>query len=63
MNAKDNALRIIRFNQPERVVGGCPSHGVAYFGCNHEGHDGGGHHLPVGSKWTDIYKRKTHEGI
>lgn len=28
---------------------------MAYVGCNHEGYAGGGHHLPVGSRWTDIW--------
>jgi len=32
-----------------------PAHGVAYRGCNHEGYEGGGHHLPVGTRWTDIW--------
>ena len=54
MNAKENALRIIRFDNPERIVTGCPTTGIAYRGCNHEGYAGGGHHLPVGSRWTDI---------
>ena len=26
-----------------------------YLGCNHEGFQGGGHHLPVGTRWTDIW--------
>ncbi len=66
MNAKENALRIIRFDRPERIVGGPPCHGLAYLGCNHEGYEGGGHHLPVGSKWTDIWGtvwHREHEGV
>jgi uroporphyrinogen decarboxylase len=66
MNAKENALRIIHFNRPERVMVGCPTHGVAYRGCNHEGYAGGGHHLPVGSRWTDIWGtgwHREHEGV
>jgi uroporphyrinogen decarboxylase len=66
MNAKENALRIIRFDRPERVVKGPPSHVVAYRGCNHEGYTGGGHHLPVGSAWCDIWGvgwRREHEGV
>jgi len=55
MNEKENALRIIRFDHPERVVSGLPTFNLAYLGCNHEGYAGGGHHLPVGSKWTDIW--------
>ena len=55
MNARENALRIIRFDSPERVVGGCPAHWIGYRGSNHEGYDGGGHHLPLGSVWSDIW--------
>ena len=47
MEAKENALRIIKFDKPERVSGGYPRHGTGYRGCNHEGFEGGGHHLPV----------------
>ena len=66
MNQKENALRIIRFDGPERVVGGCPTHGIGYRGCNHEGYEGGGHHLPVGSVWRDIWGtewRREHDGV
>ncbi|MFC1716672.1 uroporphyrinogen decarboxylase family protein [Candidatus Poribacteria bacterium] len=66
MKTKENALRIIRFDNPERVVSGCPTHYTAYRGCNHEGYSGGGHHLPVGSKWQDIWGtvwHREHEGV
>lgn len=66
MNAKDNALRTIRFDSPERVMGGCPTHGIGYRGCNHEGFNDGGHHLPVGSVWRDIWGtewHREHEGV
>jgi len=66
MNAKENALRIIRFDNPERIVTGCPTTGIAYRGCNHEGYAGGGHHLPVGSRWTDIWGttwHREHDGV
>ena len=56
MNAKENARRIIGFDEPERMLTGCPAHGLAYRGCNHEGYEEGGHHLPVGSRWVDIWK-------
>ena len=55
MNPKENALRIIKFDHPERIMTGAPQHWVSYLGCNHEGYSGGGHHLPVGSSWTDIW--------
>jgi uroporphyrinogen decarboxylase len=66
MTERENALRIVRFDHPERVVGGVPSHGLAYRGCNHEGYEGGGHHLPVGSVWTDIWGtewHREHDGV
>ena len=66
MNAKENALRIIHFDRPERVMTAPPTHGIAYRGANHEGYEGGGHHLPVGSRWTDIWGtgwHKEHAGV
>lgn len=66
MNPKENALRILRFNHPERVVGGLPGHTIHYHGSNHEGYAGGGHHLPVGSSWQDIWGTvwvKEQEGV
>ena len=66
MTAKENALRVMQFDNPERVVGGCPAHHVAYRGCNHEGYSGGGHHLPVGSRWEDIWGtvwHREHKGV
>jgi uroporphyrinogen decarboxylase len=53
-------LRIVRFDNPARVLGGPPEHGIAYLGCNHEGYEGGGHHLPVGSVWRDIWGTEWH---
>ncbi|MFC1736121.1 uroporphyrinogen decarboxylase family protein [Candidatus Hydrogenedentota bacterium] len=66
MNAKENALRIIRFDNPERVAHNQPAHNVPYHGCHHQGYEGGGHDLPVGSKWTDIWGtmwHKEHDGV
>ena len=60
MNQKENARRIITFDNPEKVVTACPVHRLAYNGCDHEGYEGGGHHLPVGSKWTDIWGTEWH---
>jgi uroporphyrinogen decarboxylase len=61
MNAKENALAIIRFNHPERIVSGVPGYGLCYHGCNHEGYEGGGHDCPVGSRWTDIWGTTWHK--
>ncbi len=55
MDAKENALHIIRFDKPERITSGPPVHNVAYLGANHEGYTGGGHHVTVGTQWTDIW--------
>ncbi|MBN1250055.1 MAG: hypothetical protein JXC32_20490 [Anaerolineae bacterium] len=66
MNAKENARRIIAFRDPERVVVAPPAHNVAFFGANHEGFEGGGHHLPVGSQWVDIWDvrwHREHDGV
>ena len=66
MNAKENALRVIKFDHPERVVSGPPSHWMGYLGVNHEGYEGGGHDSPVGTVWTDVWGtvwRKELEGV
>ena len=66
MNPKQNALEIIQFGEPEWIMMGAPCHWIAYHGCNHEGYFGGGHHLPVGSSWTDIWGTvwcRKHEGV
>jgi uroporphyrinogen decarboxylase len=66
MTPKENALRTIRFDNPEWIAGGPPTHSVPYRGCNHEGYEDGGHHLPVGSKWTDIWGtewHREHDGV
>ncbi|TFG71656.1 MAG: hypothetical protein E4H27_04165, partial [Anaerolineales bacterium] len=55
MNPKENALHIIHFGTQDRVVLAPPSHTIADFGANHEGDDGGGHHVPVGTRWTDVW--------
>ncbi len=67
MNAKQNAIEIIKFGKPERIVDGPPVHGLAYFGVNHESFaDGIGHDRPLGSRWTDVWGtvwEKEHEGV
>lgn len=55
VNAKENTIRIIRFDSPERIVSGLPSYGVHYTGCNHESYENGGHDCPVGTVWTDVW--------
>ena len=63
---KENALRIIRFDHPDYVMTGPPTHGVAYRGCNHEGYEGGGHDCPVGTRWIDVWGthwKKMQDGV
>ncbi len=55
MNAKENALRIINFNSPERIVTDPPAYNIAYHGCHHEAYDGTGSNSPVGTHWKDIW--------
>jgi len=63
MGGKENALQIIHFGIPERIIPGPPVHHVAYFGANHEGDDGGGHHVPVGTRWTDVWGTGWHREL
>jgi uroporphyrinogen decarboxylase len=61
MTNRENALRILRFDNPERITTGMPCRGVTYHGCNHEGYEGGGHDCPVGTVWTDIWGTRWHK--
>lgn len=61
MTARENALRIIRFDHPERITQGPPAYLLRYHGCDHEGFEGGGHDCPVGSRWTDIWGTEWHK--
>lgn len=66
MNQKENFLRILRFDHPERVICHLPAYSLHYFGMNHEGFDGGGDDCQVGSRWTDIWGtgwHKIHAGV
>jgi uroporphyrinogen decarboxylase len=55
VNQRENALRILRFDHPERVAMGMPNWGVCYVGCNNDGYDIGENDAPVGQPWTDIW--------
>ncbi len=61
MDNKANAIEIMNFGKPERIALGFPAHFTGYLGVNHEGFNGGGHHLPVGSWWTDIWGTGWHK--
>lgn len=62
MDARDNALRIMRFDRPERVVTEAPALTLTYHGCDHEGYesDRGDDH-PVGSSWVDVWGTAWHK--
>lgn len=56
MTGKENGLRIIRFDHPERIVGAPPMHDISYFGVNHESWENPlGHEVPVGTRWHDVW--------
>jgi len=55
LSAKENALRNVRFDHPERITCELPAYTLRYLGCNHEGFQGGGHDSPVGTHWVDIW--------
>ncbi|MDD4891331.1 MAG: uroporphyrinogen decarboxylase family protein [Phycisphaerae bacterium] len=57
MNDLQNALEILRFGKPERVLGGIPTFDCNYYGVNHEPYGGGpgGHDSPIGTQWHDIW--------
>ena len=60
MTNRENALRILRFDNPERVMGGLPCYTMAYHGVNHQAYDDAytvsdGHDRPLGEVWYDIW--------
>jgi uroporphyrinogen decarboxylase len=66
LSARENARRIIGFDDPAHVMSRPPVYEVAYTGANHEGFAGSGHDVPVGTRWTDIWGtewHKSHPGV
>lgn len=63
MNAKENALRNIHFDHPERITAGVPAYTLSYLGCDHQGFAGGGHDSPVGRRWVDIWGTEWHKEL
>lgn len=66
MTEKQNAMEIIRFGKPEKIVWHIPEYNLTYLGCNHESFDGMSDQSPVGSRWFDIWGtgwHKIHEGV
>lgn len=66
MTEKQNALEIIRFGNPEKIVWHIPEYNLTYLGCNHESFNGMDDTSPAGSQWLDIWGtgwHKIHEGV
>ncbi|RPJ02000.1 MAG: hypothetical protein EHM39_02480, partial [Chloroflexi bacterium] len=66
LSARENARRIIRFDDPTTIMLRPPVYEVSYTGANHEGYAGGGHDVPVGTHWVDIWGtewHKSHPGV
>ena len=65
MTNRQNALEIIHFGKPEKVLAEIPVHTAEYFGMNHQSlEDTGirdGHNKPVGSRWIDIWGTEWHK--
>lgn len=61
MEQRDNFLRILSFDHPERVISQMPIYELSYFGMDHEGFQGGGDDSPVGTRWTDIWGTGWHK--
>jgi uroporphyrinogen decarboxylase len=62
MDARENALRIIRFDHPDRVMVAPPVYEIRYQGANHEGFEGDlGDDHPVGTRWVDVWQTGWHK--
>lgn len=61
MTEKENALEIIRFGKPEKIVWHIPEYNLTYLGCNHESFDGIGDNCPAGTHWKDIWGTVWHK--
>lgn len=66
MSNRENALQILRFGRPQRMMSGMPGHSINYFGVDHEDWTGVGDNHPAGARWTDIWGvgwHKEKEGV
>jgi uroporphyrinogen decarboxylase len=66
VDERENALRIIRFNYPERVATRPPLYEIRYHGANHEGFEGDSDDSLAGSRWFDVWGtgwHKVHAGV
>ncbi len=61
MTERENALEIIRFGKPEKIVWHIPEYNLTYLGCNHESFDGIGDNCAAGTKWRDIWGTLWHK--
>jgi hypothetical protein len=63
MTPKENTLRLIHFDRPERIVPAPHMFTLSYLGCHHEGFDGRGSHCSVGTRWVDIWGTGWHKAL
>ena len=61
MTERENALEIIRFGHPEKIVWHIPEYNLTYLGCNHESFDGVSDSAPAGTRWKDIWGTGWHK--
>ena len=62
MDERDNFLRILRFEQPERIISQLPIDSVTYYGMDHQGFENSlGDDSPIGSRWVDIWGTGWHK--
>jgi uroporphyrinogen decarboxylase len=66
LTAKQNAMEIIRFGKPEKIVQGIPAYTLKYYGVDHESWEGVKEDSPAGAKWIDTWGvgwEKAYDGV
>lgn len=63
MTDRENLIKLIRFDHPERVMSYIPEYSMYYKGCHHDDFEGRGHHSPVGTVWNDIWGTEWHKDL
>ena len=63
MNAKENALRNLHFDHPERITRGLPAYTLNYLESNGESSAGDGHESPQGTYWVDNWGTRWHKQL
>lgn len=61
MNHKENALRIIRFDNPERVMARALWYELFWRGAKMDSFDGTNWDAPAGTKWVDVFGTTWHK--